>query len=364
MSDEGSRAKSDIRANADDKLSGGATSNATVADKKSKSDRDIWDKIEILGRPLAAFLTAFTIALIGWFGQRVLLDQQQQETRRALFTELLSKREDAESALRKDMFSTILKEFFEVRDQQKDGEDISKRLLKLEMLALNFGESLSLNPLFIEIDNDIDAISESDSELAFLDRDMYRARLHSLARQVSGTQIAALAAGGKVFEFDVPVSGVQRGQTFRWPDDTISGELSDEERSLLKAEIGDIELDGVKRTYAATFSGVDSQHKTVRVALEIQSWNPDNEQALPETTEMEFELNFFNFPMIDNTRLSRDQRFALIMQSFGEKSIRVVGICFRGMYSSQRDKPFLDEVIHQLNSNITQSQAEEGLSRQ
>ena len=112
-----------------------------------------------------------------------------------MFTELLSKREAAESALRKDMFSTILKEFFAARDQEKDGEDISKGLLKLEIVALNFGESLSLNPLFIEIDNDIDAISESDSQLAFLDRDMYRSRLHSLARQGSGGQIATLAAG-------------------------------------------------------------------------------------------------------------------------------------------------------------------------
>ena len=357
MSGEDTQARSGERADRDVQAGGPPSEQAVTTEEQPPKKRDKWDKIEILGRPLAAFLTAFTIALIGWFGQRVLLDQQQQETRRALFTELLSKREDAESALRKDMFSTILKEFFEGQAQDEDEVDISKRLLKLEMLALNFGESLSLNPLFIELDSDIDAVSVRDSQLAFLDRDLHRGRLHSLARRVSGRQIAALAPGGTMFEFDVPTSAVQPGRSFRWPDDMLPEDLSDHERAMLKAEIGDISLDGVKRTYAATFSGADPEHKTVRVALEIQSWDPDNEQALPETTEMEFELNFFNFPMIDNTRLSRDQRFALIMESFGDKSIHVIGICFRGMYSSQRDKPFLDEVIHQLNTNAARRPA-------
>ncbi|MEA1990771.1 MAG: hypothetical protein U9N58_01035 [Thermodesulfobacteriota bacterium] len=52
-----------------------------------------------------------------------------------LYTELLSKREDAESALRKDMFSTILKEFFQIRDSSNGHTDVPKRLLNLEMLA-------------------------------------------------------------------------------------------------------------------------------------------------------------------------------------------------------------------------------------
>lgn len=325
-----------------------------------KKKRDRWDKIEILGRPLAAFLTALTIALLGWFGQGVLLDQQQQETRRALFTELLSKREDAESALRKDMFNTIMSEFFEAEGRPPGQVNISQRLLKLEMLALNFGESLSLNPLFIEIDNDIEGLSNGDSELGFLDRDDFRARLHSLARRVSGRQIAALAPGGRLFEFDVPISEAVEGNTYRWPDGVIPADpsnMTEDERAMLKAELSDIELDEVKRTYSATFSHADRRRKTVLVHLEIQSWNPDNEQAVPETTEMDFELNFFNFPMIDNTRLSRNQRFGFVMESFGDKSIHVIGICFRGMYSSQRDKPFLDEVIYQLNSNAMQNQS-------
>ena len=88
--------------------------------------RDIWDYIEILGRPVSAFFTALAIALIGYFGQVALKDreekindrilvQQQEETKRAaqeqdyrLYTELMSRREVTESDLRKDMFTAIL----------------------------------------------------------------------------------------------------------------------------------------------------------------------------------------------------------------------------------------------------------------
>ncbi len=52
--------------------------------------------------------------------------------------------------------------------------------------------------------------------------------------------------------------------------------------------------------------------------------------------------------MVDNTRLSKNQRFALIIEDFNENTIKVAGICFRGLHASQRDKPFLDEVIDQL----------------
>ena len=138
--------------------------------------RDKWDKLEILLRPAAAFLAAMTVALIGWFGQQALSAAQDAETLRAndaqkeitrrtelsenyrLYTQLLTKREEAESALRKDMFSTILKEFFQVKNSDSGPANIAKRLLKLELLALNFGETLRLSPLFVELDKDSDAL--------------------------------------------------------------------------------------------------------------------------------------------------------------------------------------------------------------
>ena len=76
-----------------------------------------------------------------------------------------------------------------------------------------------------------------------------------------------------------------------------------------------------------------------------------------QTLERNFNLNFYNFPMVDNTRLSNDQRFALIMTKFEDTAIHFSAIIFPGKYSSQRDKPFLDDVIHRLRSETIKQSA-------
>ena len=70
--------------------------------------RDGWDKFEILTRPMAAFLTAIIIAIISFFGQRTITAISLQEQNARLYTELLARREDAESSLRKDMFNQLV----------------------------------------------------------------------------------------------------------------------------------------------------------------------------------------------------------------------------------------------------------------
>ena len=348
--------------------------------------RDIWDYIEILGRPISAFFTALAIALIGYFGQLALSDresklnerllvQQQEETKRAaqeqnyrLYTELMSRREVTESDLRKDMFAAILSDFFKKADH--DNKDISGRLLKLEMLALNFGESLSLSPLFLEMDEDIEKMRQKveilkkaagqnrfdDNKRDLLEKEVaaYKKRLHGLAKRVSEWQLSALGSGGHMFEFEFPVEKAMGKSKYTWPDDYAKTEFEKKQNGttpkdlfLLKSSYADHELDNISRSYTFTFSEVNKNRKTVKVGLEIQGKETERDSV----TEIEFELNYFNFPMVDNTRLSKNQRFALIIEDFNDNIIKVAGICFRGLHASQRDKPFLDEVIDQLKED-------------
>ena len=353
--------------------------------------RDTWDYIEILGRPISAFFTALAIALIAYFGQLALADrgaklnqrllvQQQEETKRAaqeqdyrLYTELMSRREVTESDLRKDMFTAILSDFFKKADN--DNKDISARLLKLEMLALNFGESLSLSPLFLEMDEDIEKMRQEvemlkeatgqdrldDNKRDIMEKEVtaYRKRLHGLAKRVSGWQLSALSSGGHMFEFEFLVEKTMGKSKYTWPDDYVKTEfdknsngVAQKDLFLLKSSYADHELDNITRSYTFTFSEANKNRKRVKVELEVQEKDTEGDSI----TEIGFELNYFNFPMVDNTRLSKNQRFALIIEDFNENTIKVVGICFRGLHASQRDKPFLDEVIDQLKENA-ESQA-------
>lgn len=330
--------------------------------------RDIWDIMEILLRPSAAFLTAVTVALFGFFGQQALenraavqtdrLNQaQKEETTRAenaekeitrrtkisqnyrLYTQLLSNREESESALRKDIFSSILKEFLAVSATGTGHENIRNRLLKLEILALNFGEALSLSPLFVELDKNIRETTY-ETEFAKLDKADDRKRLENLAKRVSQQQISSLSTGGKSWDFEILIDEVSADKPYEWPKDSYKEDFYPET------------LDDITRNYVFRFSKVDNEYHSVNVELEIQKSDEF------KSVEQNFSLNFFNFPMVDNTRLSNDQRFALIMTKFETKAIHFSAIAFPGKYSSQRDKPFLDDVIHRLRSETLRQSSE------
>ena len=325
-----------------------STATTPPAIETKKSGKDIWDKAEILSRPIQATVTALAIAAIGYFGQQTLTTLNTQEQNARLFTELLSKREDAESGLRKDMFNAILSGFFDKTSPEE--QDLSKRILKLEMLALNFGDSLSLGPLFSELSRDIeDKASANKADPHWkLTAAPYQKRLRSLARRVASAQIASISQRGVIVSVDIPLSTLETGDSladpedwlYNWPDDL--GELQGD-----TTNINLLKLDG--KTYRVTMHvrGMDKLHKSLEAGLTIDSLDTVN----PETahTEMDFNLDYFNFPLIDNTRLPNNHRFALVLENFGEKQIKLKGILFSGMYASQRDKPFLNEAIQQLN---------------
>jgi len=67
-----------------------------------------------------------------------------------------------------------------------------------------------------------------------------------------------------------------------------------------------------------------------------------------ETNVVEFGVGFFDFPIIDNTRLSNDQRCAIVLTAFGESSADITAIYFPGSYASLKEKPYYQEVVQNL----------------
>ena len=52
--------------------------------------------------------------------------------------------------------------------------------------------------------------------------------------------------------------------------------------------------------------------------------------------------------MIDNTRLSGDQRCAVVMTKFKDGSAQLTLIIFPGSHASLKDRPYYEDVINQL----------------
>jgi hypothetical protein len=61
-----------------------------------------------------------------------------------------------------------------------------------------------------------------------------------------------------------------------------------------------------------------------------------------------FRVGYYDFPMIDNTRLSRGQRAAVVINQCGADSAELTLIYFPGSYASLKEKVSYDEVVEKL----------------
>ena len=107
-----------------------------------KDDKDRWDKLAIILAPVGGLLTALAVASLGIFGSRALDQRQSSEAKLRLYSELMSKREESEATLRKEMFQSIIGSFFDAQSTS-----LEAKLLKMELLAQNFHEALNLAAL-------------------------------------------------------------------------------------------------------------------------------------------------------------------------------------------------------------------------
>ena len=102
-------------------------------EKEEKQGKDVWDKLQIIFHPLNGLLTAVAVALLGYDTSSVLRSNEEATTKQRVYTELTSSREQADSALRKDMFLSIIDTF-----QRPGSESLEAKMLNLELLTTTF----------------------------------------------------------------------------------------------------------------------------------------------------------------------------------------------------------------------------------
>jgi len=286
--------------------------------------RDAWDKVQILLHPVGGLLTAAAIALLGFITSSALNKRQTVETNTRLYTELMSRREESESALRKDMCVSIINSFVNPRDTA-----ISASVLNLEMLAYNFHETLNLKPLFSEMRRRVmRASEEAKTPEARAESAEYLSRLESVAREIVRRQMIVLEGVGKKFDRTVDLSGDPEGTSLE--PETLS-------------------LDGVPTTFSIDILGVNRENREIRLGLSIET--PDAELGR-QTKLATFSVSYFDFPMIDNTRLGAGQRCSIVLNNMSDQSAEITLVLFPGTYASLKEKPYYNEVIESvLNAN-------------
>jgi hypothetical protein len=283
--------------------------------------KDRWDKIGVLLQPLGGLLTATAVAFVGIMGSRVLEERQSRDSNSRLYSELMSRREEAESTLRKDVLGAILQEYL-----QASPTDLDAKVLQLELLSNNFHESLDLRPLFHDLQRKLLKLPASP------DRNELLGRIESLAREVTSKQLFTLQGRGARFSGLVDLAAVDAAGAGSVP-------LTEEPQ---KMQIADQTCD-----LAVLVRSADRATKTLRIRLETTECGGSTATSLNTT----FDVGYFDFPIIDNTRLPNNWRCAVVLMNWVEGFAELTTICFPGEYASLKDRPYYEEVIQSLRQN-------------
>ena len=278
--------------------------------------KDYWDKAAVILHPLGGLLTAIAVTTVGVMGSQVLNKRQALDTNARLYSELMSRREESESSLRKDMLVSIIQTFMKPGDG-----DLETKVLNLELLAYNFHESLNVKPLFMDISRNLQAPEVKD-------RQVLRGRLNRIAREITAKQLFALEGHGRSFRRTVDLDEVRsRG------------------RSGVELDGEPIDIEGKACVVNLYILESDPEVQQLKVRLEVKA--PQNSPDHVDT-RAEFYLGWYDFPMIDNTRLANGLRCAVTLSNFAPSMADLTTVCFPGEYASLKDRPYYDEVIQKL----------------
>lgn len=289
--------------------------------------RDAWEKVSMLLQAGGGLLTAVTVAIIGLIGSNYLKERESADTASRermqaneanvrIYTELMSKREDSESALRKDMFVSIIQSFL-----RPGSGSLDERVLNLELLSYNFHESLNLKPLFIYMNKLIQRSNDPGKA-------DFQTRLFNVATEISLKQMLVLESAGAKVDRDIDFDAFK------------------ENPGGVPLEPVTLTVEGIQRQFSLFVLEADKKTRELKMRLEVRT--PKDTIGNMETSTAEFWVGFFDFPMIDNTRLTQDQRCAVVLNAFEDGLATITLAYFPGSYASLKEKPYYMEVVQNL----------------
>ena len=167
-------------------------------ESEKKNKWRLWDIFMSSG-----LFTGIAIAFVGYITSSSLERWKTNEAHTQLYAELMGKREEAESALRKDMFTSIISSFLKAEKASGNQESASEKqelawleekVLNLELLVSNFHESFNLKPLFVHLKKIINAANVNDNA-----KTEYIDRLNKIAKEITRKQMLVLEGAGDSF---------------------------------------------------------------------------------------------------------------------------------------------------------------------
>ena len=276
---------------------------------------------------VTTLLIPATLAFLNQQYQDAQTARQDTEARLRLYTELLSKREEADTTLRKGIFDRVLETYL------KEAKNADEKIVALELLSSNFNESLDLSPLFWQILREIQQPAQKANS------SMLTERLQRVANDVKDRQLALLEISGSRLDgnFNTDALGAGTNKSFEMENPI------DKDLTLVDPDASDPAKQ--KQTRHFTVFPLEFDQARHRVFVSVEHRKPNGKV---ETNS--FWLDEFDFPLTNFSRISQSERFALVMRRFDPPNVALTLIYFPSSRSGVKDKPYIDEVISGLKT--------------
>ena len=249
--------------------------------------------------------------------------REQAEQQFRLYTDLMSKREEADTTVRRGLFDKLVGSYLD----PKPG-DVGKRLVALELLSLNFHDTLNLSPLFWELDRQIAARPKQAQNVE------YTQWLDRVASQVKNRQASALEVDGVRATMQVDLEFVGEG-------------LAPPSKTFRVRSVGSEADAPAEREFAVTVLGHDPAHRRLLVTVNFGA----ADGGATQTTN--FWVDPYDFPLTNFSRVSRSERFAIVLDRYkptpnGGGNARLVLLVFPSSRSGAKDRPYIDDLVARL----------------
>ena len=288
-----------------------------------------WCSFENAKWVLATLAIPVTLLYLNKQYQDAQTARQDTEARLRLHTELVSKREEADTTLRKGIFDRVLETYL------KEAKNTDEKIVALELLSTNFNESLNLSPLFWQILREIQQPGQRKNSR------MLTERLERVSNEVKDRQIALLETSGDKEEGNFNTEALSTGAN-------NSFEMENPiDRDFTFVDPDATDSDKQKQTRHFTVYPLEHDQERQRVFVNVEHGKPNSKL---ETNS--FWLDAFDFPLTNFSRISKSERFALVMRSYHPPNVALTLIYFPSSRSGIKDRPYIDEVISGLKREV------------
>jgi len=263
-------------------------------DKRSRSLE--WTKAFLL-----PIVTVAITVVGGYYFTSLTKDREAREGSDRLYAQLLTQREQSDSLIRKDMFEVVIGSFLDASKH----EDLSNKVLQLELLASNFNQTLDLAPLFKDLARRLKESTGLRSVSEDLKREELRKRLELTAANVIFKQVNSLARRGFVKEHQLPLAGWEAAFGIPFIDETIP-------KSRLVPSTAFAPVDeGETIHFAVEVVDVNIEQREVEIRLRV-----DFSGTSDQHVDRHFWVGQYDFPMLDNTQLLHGLRTSVVITDF------------------------------------------------